>query len=56
MNTLENTCIKLIKKVVDKEVKDAVRNKCLFLCYQPELPDGIKRQQKKNIIKDLNEE
>lgn len=35
-----------VKKIADKQITDAVKGKCLFLCYQPEIPKQIKNMTK----------
>lgn len=35
-----------IKKIADKQIKNTVDGKCLFLCYQPKIPATLKKKVK----------
>lgn len=36
-------CIsKLMKKATKKQINDAIDERCIFLCYQPKLPNSMK--------------
>lgn len=43
---MKKTLLNQLKKQVDKELKDTLDGKCLFLCYQPHIPISIKNKIK----------
>ncbi|WP_305139858.1 AgrD family cyclic lactone autoinducer peptide [Thomasclavelia cocleata] len=47
-NKLKKIIFKSIKNVADKQIENTIDGKCLFLCYQPKIPQNIKKS--KNTI------
>lgn len=41
------TITKLLKKSIEKQITNTIDERCIFLCYQPVLPNSIKIKQKK---------
>ena len=38
--------LKSVKKIADKEIKNTIDGKCLFLCYQPKIPVSLQKKVK----------
>lgn len=46
-----NYVLNSIKKLTERQIDDAINQKCIFLCFQPKLPNSI--NNKKQMIKDI---
>lgn len=42
----KNVINKMLKQIADKQINDAVNGRCIFLCYQPDLPKSLKIMKK----------
>lgn len=37
----KNLLTKLLQKTAEKQINDTINQKCIFLCYQPNIPESL---------------
>ncbi len=47
MNIVKEKVLKSINVLASKEIDNTLKGRCLFLCYQPKIPESLKSKKVK---------